>query len=225
MGTPPTPPEAQLIETPPTSSEAQFIETTSMPGKAQPPSEPKGFHWEALIAMSNTLLALAALLALTFSWGQISEFREAEKVHQLVEQKRFFNSAEFRYVRKMLGHKRLDNTGKLLPLEGGAAPQEMYDLLNYFDEVGLLQKKGYLAAEDVFDQLGDWVFNYEKDGKSVIEYERLNDPYSYENLERLVGILQQIQLSKTGKRRDPSTQELEGMYQYSKSLSTGVPSQ
>jgi hypothetical protein len=195
---------------------------STMSAKTPQSAGHKEFRWESVTAISSLGLAAAALLALVFSWHQVSDFRTAERVHQLVEQKRFFNSPEFRHVRKSLGLQRLDAKGKLLPMKGNEAPQEMYDVLNYFEEIGLLEKKGYLDAEDVWNQLGDWAFNFNEDGKSVIEYERLEDPYAYRNFERLVAILQQIETVKTGKPRHPSIQDLEGFYQYSQKLSTGI---
>lgn len=190
--------------------------------QAQQPVEYKQFRWEAITAIFTLILAGATISALVFSWQQISEFREAERVHQLVEQKRWFNSPEFRAVRRSLGFQRLDGQGKLKPIQADAAPQEMYDVLNYFDEIGLLEKKGYLNAEDVWFELGDWAFNFNEDGKLVIAHERQEDPYAYRNFERLVTTLQEIEIAKKGKPRQPTKEELEDFYRYSEKLSVGI---
>lgn len=114
--------------------------TAATPAK-QDPDLSKGFSWEAVTAISAALLTFTALFALIFSWQQIHDFRKAEQVHQLVEQMRYFTSTEFKQIRKTLADKRLDEHGKLLPLKADAAPEEMYLILNFFEEIGLLEKK------------------------------------------------------------------------------------
>lgn len=187
--------------------------------------ERKEFSWEVVTAISTAVLTATTLFALVFSWRQIRDFRqaeqvhqEAEQVHQVVEQVRYFTSTEFRQVRKSLATKRLDSRGKLVPLSIKAVPEEMYEVLNYFEEIGLLERKGYLNAEDIWEELGYWALNTYEDAKPVIAHDRQEDPTLYTDLERLINLIQQVEKSKTGKPRALPSAEIEDFYRYQKKL-------
>jgi hypothetical protein len=193
------------------------------PAKTQNPPEHKQFRWEAITAISTLVLALATLFVLVFTWRQINQFHEAERVHQLVEQRRWFNSSEFRQVRRSLAMKRLGADNKLATLNLKEPPQEMYEVLNFFEELGLLEKEGYLDPEDVWDELSYYAFNINEDAKPLLENERRDDQYSYRYFEALIATLQTIEAEKRGKACHPSEDDLVDFYKYAQKLSGGTP--
>ncbi len=115
---------------------------------------------------------------------------------------------------KSLARKRIDQKQQnLRSLDPDDPPDEMYDVLNFFEYVGLLAKRGYLDTTDVWDQFGYSMFHFYADARPVIDKEQKDNKVMFTNFSSLMSDLRQIEIRQTGGILDhPSPDEIYGFY-------------
>lgn len=185
----------------------------------------KGFQWESVTALSSAAVAIMAFLAGFFTFQQISDFRDAAKIQHLAEESRAFDSPNFLSIRKGLASKRIDTAGKLKELDPANPPIEIYEILNYFDYLGLLHKRGYLDANDVWEVFGYWMDNFYADSLPVIKQEQKDSPNTYRNFEALAAIVRAIDKRRGEGTDPPSPEDLADFYAYEAAQVSGLPAQ
>jgi uncharacterized protein YktA (UPF0223 family) len=110
--------------------------------------------------------------------------------------------------RKSLADKRLDAKHKiLLPLDPDNVPYEMSDVLDFFEHIGLLEKRGYLDKNDVWDEFSDFMFPLYADARPYIDSEQKKDRAEYANFTQLMKEMEQIEAEKEGGTVKPQSQE------------------
>jgi hypothetical protein len=173
----------------------------------------RSIHWEAVTALATVFLVLTGIFALSFAGKQIKEARDEARIQHLDNLVRQFDQSPLVDSRKRLALKRIDQKrGAVLPLDPEDPPSEMYAVLNFFDYVGLLEKRGYLNTDDVWDALGYWMFPFYADARPVIDLEKKDDPDFYANFSRLMDGLEAIELQRHGRQYHPSQTELFEFY-------------
>jgi hypothetical protein len=101
--------------------------------------------------------------------------------------------------RKAVAEKRLRGTGY---------PTEAQYLLNFFETIGLLVRRGYLDADDVWSSFGYWMFNVYADFREDIEQEQREDGSYYRDFCDLIEELTQIEMHAGGRDDHPSRDEI-----------------
>jgi hypothetical protein len=66
----------------------------------------------------------------------------------------------------------------------------MYDVLNFFDHVGLLEQRGYLDKGDVWSEFSYWLFAFYSDARPLIDAEQKDDPASFSSFSALMDDLE-----------------------------------
>jgi len=92
-------------------------------------------------------------------------------------------------------------------------PNELYAVVDFFETVGLLVKRGYLNDSDVWNTFAIDVFTLNSDERQVIEQQRRKDPTVYAEFSFLVERLSQIEEENHGMGAHPSKEEIKDYYQ------------
>lgn len=138
----------------------------------------------------------------------------------------YFDSPTFVAVRKNLAWKRLAQDGNLTPLDPSDPPPEMYAVLNYFDYIGLLQERGYLDEDDVWESFGYWIDFYYADSIQVIAEERKKESKNdYKKFEALAKKMQFLDDRKGEEPGVPPPKRIADFYSYEKDQPIGEPPQ
>ena len=157
------------------------------------------FSAEQWTALFTAFITLTGFGALTFASRQIREGKELAKVQHLLELMKQFEQQPFINYRKKLAAERL---------RGVAEPPELNEVLNFFELIGLLVRRGYLHDEDVWENFGYWVFPLYTDSKSYIESEQAEDVNSYTNLTDLYRRMKKIEESHQGRTHTPTKADI-----------------
>ncbi|MBZ5628397.1 MAG: hypothetical protein LAO06_05965 [Acidobacteriia bacterium] len=178
--------------------------------------------WEAVTATATAALVLTGMFALVFAYLQINEARDEARVQHLVQLVRDFDQPPMVDYRKKLAAKRIDSVKEQLrSLDVDDPPGEMYDLLNFFEEVGMLAKRGYLDKKDVWDSFGYWMFNLYADARPLIEEEQKSDPATYVDLANLMTDMVTIDSQQHSTRAHPNAKDVYAFYQNEMESRTG----
>jgi hypothetical protein len=159
--------------------------------------------WDRIAIYSAAVGALGTLIAVGVSIrianGLIREMRDEAKIQHLVEESSQFDQGPLFVSRKALAAKRIDRKNEVLrPLDVDDPPDEMYDVLNACDHVGLLTKRGYLDVADVWSEMGYWLFYVYADAQPMVEADRKTDPASMANCSWLIGQMRPIEIKNNG---------------------------
>ena len=169
--------------------------------------------WEGMTAISTALLVLTAIGALGLACSQIEEARDEARIVHLQEMVQQFSTPPVSDSLRLLASKRIDQKQKvLLPLSPDDAPEEMYDLMNFFETMALLTERGYLNERDVWHEFGYWLFPFYADARPVLEKEQREDSVMFSNFSRLMAALDQLENKNGGKLNHPSTDDLYSFY-------------
>lgn len=163
------------------------------------------------LAVFTGILAVIAAAALWIANSQLKESHEEAQIQHLLTLTQQFEQDPMATYRRQLAEKRLRNEKD---------PEELYNVLNFFDTVGLLVDRGYLNESDVWDTFSYWVFNVNSDARDIIEQEQRADPNAYSRFTSLVGRLQRIEVQHHGTGARPTKDEVMDFYR--SELTTGI---
>jgi hypothetical protein len=153
----------------------------------------------AVTAFSTFLLVVAGVGALFFANRQIQESREQAKIQHLDELVQRFDQPPMVDFRRMLAVKRLDaKHEKLLPLDPDDAPDEMSDVLGFFEDMSLLEKRGYLDKYDVWFEFSNSMFPLYADARPYIESQQKDDKEAYAGFSEMMKEMTQIDIERDG---------------------------
>ena len=170
--------------------------------------------WEKLSALSSLWLVLIAIFALGFTDRQIKEARDEARIQHLAEVLRQFEQPPLIDSWKAVARNRIDTKQhSLRPLDLDDPPEAMYEVLGFFEYVGLLEKRGYLDAEDVWDQFGYTMFNFYADARPLIDMEQKENKAIFSNFSSLMNKVRDIELRRSGGVLDhPSADDIYAFY-------------
>jgi hypothetical protein len=178
---------------------------------------------ERITAWASAAVAILALFTLIFSivqtrWQlnalreetakQLAELRDQEKIKHLVDEDTRFDEESLLKARKSLAAKRMDTVhGTLRHLDLDDPPDEIWDILNFCDHVGLLTHRGYLDVHDVWSDLGFWLQNIYADVRPVAEADRKTSPASMAECSWLMEAMRPIEIKEDAGVQDPPSQD------------------
>ncbi len=150
-------------------------------------------------AVFTGILAVTAVVALVVGYRQLKEFHaEAQVQHLLALQQQMEQEPMLTY-RRGLAAKRLNNEED---------PDELYPVLDFFETVGLLVRRGYLDEADVWNTFSYPVFVLNADARQIIEQQQRQDPTTHADFTSLVERLQRIEVENHGTIAHPSKEEI-----------------
>lgn len=138
---------------------------------------------------------------------------------------RQFDQPPLGNARKALALKRIDTRQRnVRSLDPDNPPDEMYDVLNFFEHISLLANRGYLDKTDVWSEFGYWMFNFYADARPVIDNEQKDDPASFADFSSLMNDMRQIEIKVTkGASDHPSPEDIYGFYVMEANAQPGAP--
>jgi hypothetical protein len=145
--------------------------------------------------MATVVLVVTSAGAIAYAALQLRHEREYRAVENLEKQLSFFLSDKFVAVRRRLAESRLDETGlKAWTLE--EPPVSAFEVLDFYEHLSLLVKKGHLDVYDVWHTFYEWAQPVYVDMQPLIESE--DSPYSehYRDLQRMILRMDEIQMAK-----------------------------
>ncbi len=166
-------------------------------------------------AFFTGVLALAAIAGFFLARSQLREFHTEAQIQHLLSLEQKFEQEPMLAYRRGLAQKRLENQEE---------PDELYPLLDFFETVGLLVRRGYLDESDVWNTFSFSVFNLNADARNIIEQQQREDPTTYAEFTALVERLQRIEAKNHGTSARPSKEEIADYYRQEMLAGTSAPS-
>jgi hypothetical protein len=168
----------------------------------------------SIYAAFTLILAVTGVWALVYAKKQLRQGREADKIKHLLRFVEQFDNVPLAATRKALADKRL---------KGIEDPPEAENVLNFFETIGLLVKRDYLDAHDVWSSFSYWMFCMFADCRELIEQEQKEDPTYYSDFTSLVERLKAIEKVEHGLSDRPSKEDVMEFWQYELGLTAGLP--
>jgi hypothetical protein len=165
-------------------------------------------------AVFTGVLALTAVVALIVGYRQLKEFHTEAQVQHLLALDQKFDQEPMLTYRRGLAEKRLRNVED---------PDELYPLLDFFETVGLLVRRGYLDESDVWNIFSYDVLILNADARQIIEQVQREDPPTYAEFSSLVERLQRIEAKNHGTIAHPSKEEIADYWKQEISAGTSTP--
>ncbi|HJX82728.1 MAG TPA: hypothetical protein VJ723_00130 [Candidatus Angelobacter sp.] len=172
------------------------------------------WKWDAITAVASLAVAITGAAALIYARSQIEQAqRQAQAENLQKQEERFFDSPKMLQTRKTLACSRLTQDRKSLnKLDLENPPPELYDVMSFFETVGLLTRKKALDANDIWNEFGYWIENYYMDSRGVIERSHAEGVlYWYDEFVRLADVNADID-KKNGGGGVLTTEDLRKFY-------------
>ncbi len=158
-------------------------------------------NWTEVEAIANSCLVLTSASAIGYAGLQLKHERHYRAVANLEKQLGFFLSESFSAARRRLAAERLGENGQLLrACDTDDPPVSVFEVLDFYEHIGLLVKKGHLELYDVWHTFYEWAQPVYVDMQSLIEGK--DSPYAdhYTDLRRLMRQMDEIQLRRMHKK-------------------------
>lgn len=178
-------------------------------------------NWEAVTAISTAASVVVSLVvlcvavrALQYTRNQIDDFRKESQAQHLIEKVQEFDSQRYKDIRRALAEKRLNRSEDILmKLDVDNAPEEMFDELNFCNDLGILTRHGALSAYDVWGEFSYWLFPFFADSQPVIKAEQMDAPASWSNCTYLVEQVKEVDKQEdAGKQLKQQEQQIIDFY-------------
>lgn len=173
-------------------------------------TERVAIDWVAVQAIATAVLVLTSLGAIGYAGLQLKHEREYRAVANLEKQLTFFLGDGFGGARRRLALARLvkldgpeatPETFALAPWQLEDPPVSAFEVLDFYEHLALLVKKGHLDLYDVWHTFYEWAQPVYADMQPLIESE--DSPYRdhYSDLRRMIRRMDDIQLKKMHARK------------------------
>ena len=155
--------------------------------------------WLAVQGVATGLLVLTSLGAIGYAGLQLRHERDYRSVANLEKQLGFFLSDNFVGARRRLAQARLDMTdgeARLHPWELDSPPVSIFEVLDFYEHLALLVKKGHLDLYDVWHTFYEWAQPVYVDMQALIESPDSMYADHYNDLQRMMRRMDEIQLKR-----------------------------
>ena len=155
--------------------------------------------WIAVQAVATSILVLTSVGAIAYAGLQLRHEREYRSVANLEKQLSFFLSDNFVAARRRLAQARLDLTGDAATLQAwelDSPPVSAFEVLDFYEHLALLVKKGHLDMYDVWHTFYEWAQPVYVDMQALIESPDSMYADHYDDLQRLMRSMDEIQLKR-----------------------------
>ena len=167
-------------------------------------------NWEAVQAVATATLVVTSLGAIGYAGLQLKHEREYRTAANLEKQLAYFLGDTFAASRRRLAEDRLLKNSSddahsaalaLAPWDIHDPPVSAFEVLDFYEHLALLVKKGHLDVYDVWHTFYEWAQPVYLDLKPMIESPE--SPYHdhYTDLQRLMRQMDEIQLHKMHARQ------------------------
>ncbi|WP_254063728.1 hypothetical protein [Granulicella sp. S190] len=145
--------------------------------------------------MATVALVVTSAGAISYAGLQLRHERAYRAVENLEKQLSFFLSEKFVEVRRRLAEARLDATGlKAWTVED--PPVNAFEVLDFYEHLSLLVKKGHLDVYDVWHTFYEWAQPVYVDMQPLIENEESAYQEHYKDLQRMMRQMDEIQMDR-----------------------------
>jgi hypothetical protein len=158
-------------------------------------------NWVAVEAVGNIGLVVSSVGAISYAGLQLRHEREYRSVANLEKQLSFFLSAGFVAVRRRLAEDRLDDASGLKAWSLDEPPISAFEVLDFYEHLSLLVKKGHLELYDVWHTFYEWAQPVYVDMQPLIEDAESAYFDHYNDLQRMMRQMDEIQISKMAKQK------------------------
>ena len=152
-------------------------------------------NWVAVEAIASCGFVVTSAAAIGYAGLQLSNERKYRSVSNLEKQLSFFLSEPFALARKQLAQDRLNADG-LVAWDVTNPPVSAFEVLDFYEHVGLLVKKGHLDVYDVWHTFYEWAQPVYVDLRPLIEDAESSYSEHYSDLRKLMRQMDEIQLGK-----------------------------
>ena len=155
--------------------------------------------WVAVQGVSTSILVLTSVGAIAYAGLQLRHEREYRSVANLEKQLAFFLGEQFVGARRRLAQARLDTSGAepvLLAWDLQAPPVSAFEVLDFYEHLALLVKKGHLDLYDVWHTFYEWAQPVYVDLQAMIESPESLYSDHYADLQRMMRQMDEIQLQR-----------------------------
>ncbi len=155
--------------------------------------------WNAVQAIATSILVLTSVGAIAYAGLQLRHEREYRSVANLEKQLGFFLSENFVAARRRLAEARLDLTESeqhLCTWDIGSPPVSVFEVLDFYEHLALLVKKGHLDIYDVWHTFYEWAQPVYVDLQSLIESADSEYAAHYDDLQNMMQKMDEIQLKR-----------------------------
>ena len=162
-----------------------------------------GMDWVAVQAVATSILVLTSVGAIAYAGLQLRHERQYRAVDNLEKQLNFFLSDNFVGSRRRLAQARLDVNGmdpKLQAWELDSPPISAFEILDFYEHLALLVKKGHLELYDVWHTFYEWAQPVYVDMQQLIESPDSMYADHYNDLQRMMRRMDEIQLRRMHKQ-------------------------
>jgi hypothetical protein len=149
--------------------------------------------------VATSILVITSVGAIAYAGLQLRHEREYRSVENLEKQLSFFLSDNFVAARRRLAQARLELTGALPALhawEVDSPPVAVFEVLDFYEHLALLVKKGHLELYDVWHTFYEWAQPVYVDMQALIESPDSMYADHYEDLRRMMRRMDEIQLKR-----------------------------
>jgi hypothetical protein len=149
-------------------------------------------NWLEVQAIGTVALVATSAGAIAYAALQLRHERDYRSVANLEKQLDFFQSPVFVAARRKLAVDRMDGD-MLRQWHIDEPPVSVFEVLDFYEHLGLLVKKGHVQIYDVWHTFYEWAQPVYSDLKPMIEDE--DSPYTdhYLDLRRLMAGMDTIQ--------------------------------
>ena len=152
-------------------------------------------NWEEVQALANVVLVLTSAGAIGYAALQLRHEREYRSVNNLEKQLSFFLGDSFAAARRRLAEARTDGE-VLLPWTVEDPPIAVFEVLDFYEHLGLLVKKGHLEDYDVWHTFYEWAQPVYVDLQQLLESPESSYADQYSDLRKLMRRMDNIQLRR-----------------------------
>ena len=157
-------------------------------------------NWVAAEAIATFALVLTSGGAIIYAALQLRTEREYRSVNNLEKQLSFFLSDSFVAARRRLAETRVVDEA-LQPITSDDPPIAAFEVLDFYDHLGLLVRKGHLDVFDIWHTFYEWAQPVYIDLRVVIEDEGSSYRDHYSELRGLMRAMDDIQLKRMHKKQ------------------------
>ncbi len=125
-------------------------------------------NWTEVQAVATVALVATSAGAIAYAALQLRHERDYRSVANLEKQLGFFLSEGFLAARRKLAVDRMDGE-ELKPLDKDDPPVSVFEVLDFYEHLGLLVKKGHLNIYDVWHTFYEWAQPVYADLRPMIE--------------------------------------------------------
>ncbi len=155
--------------------------------------------WVAVQGMATSILVLTSVGAISYAGLQLKHERQYRSVTNLEKQLAFFLSENFVAARRRLATARLDlkeAEAKLVLWELEDPPVSVFEVLDFYEHLALLVKKGHLDLYDVWHTFYEWAQPVYMDLQQLIESPDSVYADHYDDLQHMMRNMDEIQLKR-----------------------------